>query len=818
MKTLAAPFGLAGLGSGRETDRSNAQFFDWRVAGIGLLIAAGYYIGAKIGFALTFKPHPVSVLWPPNSILLAGLLLTRKSAWWILLLAAFLAHWLVQLQSDVPPLMIFCWFISNSCEALIGATFIRYFIGRPVRFDRLRNVTLFCLGGGFLGPFLSSFLDSGFVALNDWGAGSYWEIWRIRFASNVLAALTLTPLIVSWATQRIAFWRNVPRGRFLEGSCLLLGLLVTNFVLVNQIASASDSALLYLPFPFLLWAAVRFGAFGASTAVSAIAFSAIWSAAHGHGPFSAGSAEENALSIQIFLIVLSVPMLFLAAVTEERATGETELRESESRFRIVADSAPVLIWMADVDKLCTFFNKPWLDFTGRAVEPEMGNGWANGVHRDDLQQCLQTYTAAFDAREPFTIQYRLRRHDGEYRWISDHGVPRYDAEQRFAGYIGSCVDVTESINKERALKESEERMRLAAEAANLGMWEWNLESDEIWATPARRAVLGWPSSGKLTLEDFISSVHVDDRGRVREKLKEAAEQGKDYDTEYRVVLPTGGVQWIAARGKIQVDARGKPKRIMGVGIDITERKQAELEARQRHDDLGHLGRVALMGEMSASLAHELNQPLSAIVSNASAGQRFIARGNVDLNELRDLLADISADGWRAGEVLRGIRNMVKKGEITRQQVNLNDIVMNVVQLVTTDALLHSCELQTALDPDLPVVDADPIQIQQILLNLIVNAFDAMSDTPASIRKVVIATERDGSGSVCTSVRDYGSGISEEARQRVFEQFFTTKPEGLGMGLSIVRSMVESHAGSIAAENASGGGARFCFKLPTEAAV
>jgi C4-dicarboxylate-specific signal transduction histidine kinase len=258
--------------------------------------------------------------------------------------------------------------------------------------------------------------------------------------------------------------------------------------------------------------------------------------------------------------------------------------------------------------------------------------------------------------------------------------------------------------------------------------------------------------------------------------------------------------------------------MLGIGIDITARRQAELEAKQRRDDLGHLGRVALMGEMSASLAHELNQPLSGIVSNASAGQRFIARGNVDLNELRDLLADISADGRRAGEVLRGIRNMVKKGETTRQQVNLNDVVMNVVQLVTTDALLHSCELQTALDPDLPVVDADPIQVQQILLNLIVNAFDAMSDTPASIRKVVIATERDSSGSICTSVRDYGSGISEEARQRVFEQFFTTKPEGLGMGLSIVRSMVESHAGSIAVENASGGGARFCFKLPTEAAV
>src|SRR5262249_54719159 len=153
------------------------------------------------------------------------------------------------------------------------------------------------------------------------------------------------------------------------------------------------------------------GSLGVSSALSIVAFLAIWGAAHGYGPFSAGTPSENTLSLQIFLIVLSIPMLFLAAVIEERAIGETERRESESRFRIVADAAPVLIWMAGVDKLCTFFNKPWLEFTGRSVEQEMGNGWAEGVHRDDLQKCLQIYTEAFDARRPFVMQYRLKRHD-----------------------------------------------------------------------------------------------------------------------------------------------------------------------------------------------------------------------------------------------------------------------------------------------------------------------------------------------------------------------------------------------------------------------
>src|SRR5262249_2940964 len=171
---------------------------------------------------------------------------------------------------------------------------------------------------------------------------------------------------------------------------------------------------------------------------------------------------------------LSDNVLRAAQQARQFQASEAALRESEVRFRTVADSAPVLIWMSAVDKLCTFFNKPWLNFTGRTMEQEMGNGWAEGVHPDDLQRCLKTYTEAFDARQPFVMQYRLRRHDGEYRWLKDDGVPRHDAKGNFTGYIGSCVDVTESINNERALRESEERMSLAVDAANLGLWEWNV--------------------------------------------------------------------------------------------------------------------------------------------------------------------------------------------------------------------------------------------------------------------------------------------------------------------------------------------------------
>jgi len=440
------------------------------------------------------------------------------------------------------------------------------------------------------------------------------------------------------------------------------------------------------------------------------------------------------------------------------------------------------------------------------------------VHSDDLQNCLDVYTAAFDARQPFVMQYRLRRNDGVFRWVSDQGVPQYDAQGRFAGYIGSCFDVTELVNKDAALRESEERMRMTAEAVNLGIWEWDLSKDEIWATNARRALLGWPASGKITLEHFLSSLHPDDRDRIRHAIDDAIHKGQGFDSEYRLVLPDGIVRWMATRGSVRLDAHGKPAQLLGISIDITARKQAELEAKQRRDELSHLSRVALIGEMSASIAHELNQPLAGIVSNAGAGRRFIDRGNVDLQEIRELLADIGADARRASDVVRGIRGMIKKEQMGRQRINLNDIVTNIVHILSSDALLHWCKLKTSLDTNLPMVEADPIQIQQVLINLVVNAFEAMPETPVSTREVEINTQQNADGAVRVSVRDYGVGISPETRSRLFEQFFTTKAEGLGMGLAIARSIVEAHAGTIDAENAEGGGARFHFTLPISTAA
>jgi PAS domain S-box-containing protein len=813
MKGISVSFEAANVQSAARTGNTRSAVFDPHLLITGLWVFAGYYLGCKIGFALTFQPHPVSVLWPPNSVLVAALLLTPPRSWWVVVLAALPAHLAAQLQSHVPPLMIFCWFLSNSCEALIGAGLMRYLVGGPIRFITLRNVGLFCLCVVFIAPFLSSFLDAALVVWNHWGNDAYWELIRVRLFSNALAALIIVPLVVTWATTGIQPLLTARPSRYLEACALFVGLLFVSYAVLYKFGSGTDSALLFLPLPFLLWAAVRFGSLGASTTVSIVGFLAIWSAAHGHGPFSGGPAEQDALSIQIFLIVLAIPLLFLATVIEERVTGATELGESESRFQNVANAAPVLIWMAGVDKLCTFFNKPWLEFTGRSIEQELGNGWAEGVHPDDLQRCLEVYIEAFDARQPFVMKYRLRRNDGEYRWLSDQGVPRHDAQGGFAGYIGSCVDVTELMKKEEALHEFEERVVLAADAAHLGVWEMDPTTNELWMSDSARTLFQFDSQTPLDHATFQGRLHPEDRALRDSAVKHAIETGGGYEIEYRALLPDETLRWIGARARFVAGDNRKGARLIGVSIDITPRKLAEAEALRQRDELSHLSRVALMGEMSASIAHELNQPLAGILSNAAAGQRFIDRGNVDHVEIRELLGDIIADGRRASDIVRGIRGMVKKEQVERRSVNLNDVVVDAVRMISHDAVLRSCQVETSLDASLRAIEADPVQLQQVLLNLVINAFDAMRDIPVSRRKVVITTQSNGDDTVCASVRDYGVGISAEMQDSLFNPFFTTKSEGLGMGLAIARSILESHGGTIAGENADGGGARFEFHLP-----
>jgi PAS domain S-box-containing protein len=383
----------------------------------------------------------------------------------------------------------------------------------------------------------------------------------------------------------------------------------------------------------------------------------------------------------------SVVCAVIADLTEQKR-AEEELVETETRFRSLADTAPVLIWMSDSDGQCTYCNRQWLDFTGRPLERELGNGWVERVHPEDQEHFLTTYVSAIARREPFGIEYRLLRTDGHYRWMFNRGVPRYSPEGGFLGHIGSC-------------------------------------------------------------------------------------------------------------------------------IDMTELKQAQLESRMRRVELTHLTRVATLGELTASLAHEINQPLAAILSNAQAAQRFLSQGVPDLDEVRKILLDISRDDKRASEVIRSLRELLRREGAQHDPVDVHEMIRDTLRVVRSDLLVRNVTAATELAHDLPPVLGDRIQLQQVLLNLILNGSDAMMNLEPDARRLEIRTQKQDDQRVRVSVRDFGIGFDQNQLARVFEPFYTTKPEGLGMGLSISRSIIETHGGLLWAASNPDRGATFHFELPIE---
>jgi PAS domain S-box-containing protein len=374
-------------------------------------------------------------------------------------------------------------------------------------------------------------------------------------------------------------------------------------------------------------------------------------------------------------------------------------------------------------------------------------------------------------------------------------------------------DVLRAAQLGRELRESEERMSMAAEAAGFGVWMWSIARNQVWGSERWLGLFGFAPDATVTFENVIQRIHPDDREGVERAVRGALENQGDYAGEYRVVLPDATQRWVTARGRVYPDAKGKPARMLGATIDITARKQAELEVQQQRGELAHLSRVTMLGELSGSLAHELNQPLTAILSNAQAAQRFLAHDNADLNEVRDILADIVAEDKRAGEIIRRLRLLLKKGEVQHQPFDLNEVVLEVLKLIRSDLVNQGVAVHAELAPALPAVNADRVQFQQVLLNLMMNACDAMAGGLAADRKLIIRTGLAGGEGIRVSVADRGVGLPPDMLEKVFEPFFTTKAHGLGLGLSVCRTIITAHGGKLWAANNPERGATFFFTLP-----
>jgi PAS domain S-box-containing protein len=379
-------------------------------------------------------------------------------------------------------------------------------------------------------------------------------------------------------------------------------------------------------------------------------------------------------------------------------------------------------------------------------------------------------------------------------------------------------DVLRVAMLSRRLRESEWRSDLAARAASLGFWTLDIQKDELWASDSARALFGVSPDERISMNRFFELVHPDHRDAVKRAIENSLKGSGEYEVDYRVQLDDGRIRWISAHGRTDFDEAGKPRLFSGALADITERRQSEIELRQLRGQLAHAGRVSVMGQLAASMAHELNQPLGAILSNAEAAELFLKQDPPALNELADILADIRKDDERAGEVIRRMRALLRRQDMECVTLDVNPLVQDVFRLVSADAALRQTVVQLDLAPDLPGVEGDRIHLQQVVLNLIMNALEAMGAQSAPKRVVMVSTRRGEDGTVRLCVADSGPGISEASLPLLFDPFFTTKPNGMGMGLAICHRIIEAHAGRIRAENRAEGGALFTVTLPARAGV
>ncbi|HEY4078797.1 MAG TPA: ATP-binding protein [Rhizomicrobium sp.] len=369
------------------------------------------------------------------------------------------------------------------------------------------------------------------------------------------------------------------------------------------------------------------------------------------------------------------------------------------------------------------------------------------------------------------------------------------------------------MRAEQQLRETQERMTLAAGAANLGLWQWDRESDRFWMTAHCREIYGMSDAAAPTMAAMTAAIHPDDLQKSVSAVNHALTAETTYEVQHRIVLTDDRMRWVISRGRPSRDAEGQMVHITGTTMDVTERVNMQAEIDRQRQSLVHLSRVGTIGELSAALAHELNQPLTAILSNAQAIQRMIRSDPINMDELRSAIADIIDDDSRAGDVIRHLRTLLKKEEPKRERVEMSDLVRRVLNLARNELTTRHVVPVIKIPEDLPSVLGDAVQLQQLILNLVLNATEAIASTEHENGILMITGSALEAGKFHLSISDTGPGLKPEIIDRLFEPFFSTKKQGLGLGLSISHAIVENHGGTIRAEGNSWGGATFHIFLP-----
>lgn len=489
--------------------------------------------------------------------------------------------------------------------------------------------------------------------------------------------------------------------------------------------------------------------------------------------------------------------------------AESALRESEARFRTMADTAPVMIWMAGCDKLCNYFNAVWLDFTGKSLQSEIGNGWVNGVHPDDRDRCVQIYVNAFDARQAFSMEYRLQNRNKEYRWILNKGTPRVNSDGDFEGYIGSCIDITERKQAEKKIAEQAVLLDVATDAILLR----DLEGTILYCNQSAERIYGWMAQEFLgkSANDVLFKEYTQE---LAEAMQEVTQNGA-WQGELAKVTKQGRDITVASRWTLVRDEAGNPKSILSVDTDITEKKQLENQFLRAQ-------RLESLGTLASGIAHDLNNMLTPVLA---ISQLLPLRLN-DVDETSsEMLEMLEATAKRGANLVKQVLSFARGNEGKRTVLQIKHILKDIEQFAK-GTFPKSITIERDFPRDLWTVSADATQLHQIFMNLVVNARDAMPDggilrikaknkfIDRSYAKMNI--EAKVGSYVVVTIADTGIGISERIIDRIFDPFFTTKEvgKGTGLGLSTVLGIVKNHGGFVEVSSEINKGTKFKVYLPS----
>jgi PAS domain S-box-containing protein len=488
----------------------------------------------------------------------------------------------------------------------------------------------------------------------------------------------------------------------------------------------------------------------------------------------------------------------------ERERAEEQVRRSEDRLRIVIDTIPQQIWSGPPGGSLDFCNAQWRSFTGLTLEELQGEGWQRMLHPDDRERVLNAWRESVASGTPYGQEERHRGADGRYRWFLARGVPLKDSVGNIVRWYGTNTDIEDR-------KEAEDRLRLVIDTLPALVWSKLPDGSADFLNQRFREYTGLSVEEGLGWGWMMNAFHPEDRGE--EEWRAAFAAGEPFEREARLRRADGAYRWFLLRAEPLRDELGKVIKWYGTTTDIEDRRSAEESLLEAQNKLAHVTRTQAMGELAAAIAHEVNQPLTAIVTNANFSLRQLNGATPNLDELRTAITEIVNDGSRASAVISRIRGLLVKGSPRRMELDINGVIQEVIILLRNQLTRNRIHLRTQLTANLPRVEADSVQLQQVLINLIVNAIEAMRPSTQRPRELLIRSSKSADG-VLVQLQDSGPGIGPELAGRIFEPFFTTKADGIGMGLAISRSIIQSHGGQLSYESESPG-AVFQFILPTD---